>query len=213
MDFKKSIHVAVQSILLTTIQGCSFYLGKSWYQKIQSGGLAKEYKSKSHRTDYRGFFLQPHGVAEVFTNYMMAILPVDDKIRNLVITSLKRIYLKKQRFPQIPEPANTTTNACESFHPRFSKLFNKPHPNVFNFVEVLKGIQCETYIDLRRKNRKLQYNITLGAEAVRYPTKRKKVIELYAWPKSTCRYVNRWIKRIKDWPESDTLETRGLHLD
>ena len=42
-----------------------------------------------------------------------------------------------------------TTNCCESFHSKFNAEFNAPHPSIYAFVEVLKGIPTLTYLRLR----------------------------------------------------------------
>jgi hypothetical protein len=42
-----------------------------------------------------------------------------------------------------------TTNNCESFHRKLNSSFNSSHPNIFNFVEILKNIQSDAYIALR----------------------------------------------------------------
>ena len=42
-----------------------------------------------------------------------------------------------------------TTNACESFHAKFSECFNSPHPNKYTFVESLKLFQEEVFINIR----------------------------------------------------------------
>lgn len=38
-----------------------------------------------------------------------------------------------------------TTNNCEAIHRKLNSLLNSSRPNIFNFIKVLKNIQCETY--------------------------------------------------------------------
>lgn len=45
-----------------------------------------------------------------------------------------------------------TTNACESFHANFNKNFNTAHPNIYDFINVVKEFQTETYIKLQSIN-------------------------------------------------------------
>ncbi|KAF0773802.1 Uncharacterized protein FWK35_00000107 [Aphis craccivora] len=45
-----------------------------------------------------------------------------------------------------------TTNSCESFHSKFNSQFYSTHPNIFNFMDVLYGIQADTEIIIRRSN-------------------------------------------------------------
>jgi hypothetical protein len=42
-----------------------------------------------------------------------------------------------------------TTNACEGFHSKFNASFYCGHPNTFQFTEVLKNFQIDTYIKIR----------------------------------------------------------------
>lgn len=42
-----------------------------------------------------------------------------------------------------------TTNGCESFHSKLNGLFYTAHPNIYHFIEILKGIQSETHLKLR----------------------------------------------------------------
>ena len=46
-----------------------------------------------------------------------------------------------------------TTNCCESFHSKFNSCFYSAHPNIFQFMDVLKEVQIETYIKLRSSNK------------------------------------------------------------
>jgi hypothetical protein len=36
-----------------------------------------------------------------------------------------------------------TTNCCESFHSKFNSCFYSAHPNIFQFMDVLKEVQIE----------------------------------------------------------------------
>jgi len=47
-----------------------------------------------------------------------------------------------------------TTNNCESFHKKLNSSFNSSHPNIFNFIEILKNMQCDKYIILRSQGKK-----------------------------------------------------------
>jgi len=42
-----------------------------------------------------------------------------------------------------------TTNNCESFHRKWNSFFNSSHPNIFNFIDILKNTHIDTYIALR----------------------------------------------------------------
>ncbi|KAF0752290.1 Uncharacterized protein FWK35_00038194 [Aphis craccivora] len=45
-----------------------------------------------------------------------------------------------------------TTNSCESFHSKFNSQFYSPHPNIFNFLNILLSIQSDTRIIIRSSN-------------------------------------------------------------
>lgn len=165
IDFEKAIHVSVQSVLTETkIKGCRFHLGQSWYRKIQSIGLARVYASKSEKANFlKSFFglafLRPEDVSTVFTDYIMAELPDDQTVTEFCDYVLENYISEEAPFPpqiwaEFSCSANRTTNSCESFHARLNRMFNSPHPNISIFIEVLKGIQSETYIHLRSKSTK-----------------------------------------------------------
>lgn len=42
-----------------------------------------------------------------------------------------------------------TTNSCESFHSKINAMFYSAHPNIYQFINILLNIQCETYIKIR----------------------------------------------------------------
>ena len=57
------------------------------------------------------------------------------------------------------ETKNRTTNACESFHAAFKKMFLHAHPNIFLFTQVLMETQEETYIKMRSpESKRVNYN-------------------------------------------------------
>ena len=45
-----------------------------------------------------------------------------------------------------------TTNSCESFHSKFNSQFYSTHPNIFNLMDILYGIQADTEIIIRSSN-------------------------------------------------------------
>lgn len=66
-------------------------------------------------------------------------------------------YLDEGHFPTemwagTSSTSDHTTNCCEIFHAKFNAEFMSAHPNIFNFMEILKQIQADTYIKLRSKN-------------------------------------------------------------
>nr|CAI5823082.1 unnamed protein product [Callosobruchus analis] len=47
---------------------------------------------------------------------------------------------------------NRTTNGCESFHSKFNECFYSPHPNVFNFANILLEFQTLIYVKIKTAN-------------------------------------------------------------
>lgn len=48
-DFKKAIRLAVKKLWVDSeVVGCQFHLRASWWQRIQSLGLKKDYKEEVH---------------------------------------------------------------------------------------------------------------------------------------------------------------------
>jgi hypothetical protein len=45
-----------------------------------------------------------------------------------------------------------TTNCYESFHAKCNAEFTSTHSNIFNFMDIFKQIQADTYIKLRNTN-------------------------------------------------------------
>lgn len=63
---------------------------------------------------------------------------------------------------------NQTTNSCESFHAKLNAFFHSGHPNIFILVDILLGIQSNTYIKLssnakRACKKKLEKEIFYGS--------------------------------------------------
>jgi len=65
-----------------------------------------------------------------------------------------------------------TTNNCQSFHRQLNNSFNSSHPNIFNFIGILKNIQIDTYIVLRSSDSRNR--ITIEKERYLYLKKIRK---------------------------------------
>jgi hypothetical protein len=86
-DFEEAIHLAIRKTWQTVkIKGCRFHLGQSWWRKIQSVGLASEFRNtdseigKSLKHLFGLPYLPPSEALDCFTDDSMAIKPKDDKI-------------------------------------------------------------------------------------------------------------------------------------
>ncbi|KAE9524137.1 hypothetical protein AGLY_015502 [Aphis glycines] len=49
---------------------------------------------------------------------------------------------------------NQTIDSCEAFHSKLNNLFIASHPNIYNFIDVLKNIQSEINKIIRRNRQK-----------------------------------------------------------
>lgn len=160
VDFEKAIHNAINRIWPTTlIRGCRFHLGQSWWRKIQELGLASDYILNNEIGKYLTLafglsFLEPHEVGDFFSFEMSAIQPDEHKTIEFANYLVDTYISENSIFP--PElwaekscSSQRTTNACESFHSKFKKCFDSPHPNIYKFIEVLKNMQTDTTILIR----------------------------------------------------------------
>lgn len=48
---------------------------------------------------------------------------------------------------------NRTTNSCESFYSKLKNVATNAHPNIQCFIELLKDVQSENYIQVRSRSR------------------------------------------------------------
>ncbi|CAC5414466.1 unnamed protein product [Mytilus coruscus] len=85
IDFKCAMHTAVtKTFHAATISCCRFYLGQSWWRKIQSIGLSADYKDKDSDfgkwlTHFFGLaYLSTDKIEECFVE-LIADAPSDDK--------------------------------------------------------------------------------------------------------------------------------------
>lgn len=161
VDFEKAIHAALRAVWPTVqLKGCRFHLGQSWWRKILTVGLSKDYRDKESEDGklLKYIFglplLAPHEVEPSFFDDFMPLKPVNEKYDEFFDYLLETYILPDSDFPpsmwaELSASCKRTTNACESFHSKLNCLFNKPHPNIYYIADTLKEIQSETYIKLR----------------------------------------------------------------
>jgi len=103
-------------------------------------------------------------VEDYFTDDIVSILPEDEKVQQ-ISEYILNTYIK----PDCDLPPSVwamyscsiirTTNSCEAFHSKFNSMVYSAHPNIFQFIDVLKNVQKKTYIKKRNihviKNRQL----------------------------------------------------------
>lgn len=156
-DFELSIHVAVRHVWpSTSIHGCRFHLGQSWFRKIQQLGLVKTYRSASAEGSYlRAFFgmpyLKPETVEEFFIESLGPREPACDPKINEFSAYVYNTYIKPTaRFPptiwaKYSNEISRTTNACEGFHGRLNGMFYQAHPNIYLLIDGLLEVQERAY--------------------------------------------------------------------
>ena len=162
LDFEISVHEAAKHFCPNvSVKACQFHLSKAWYRKIQSLGLAKEYKDKESPTGdwlkvFFGLsFLEPVEVEECFVFDLFSVAPDCEKAVKFADYVLKTYVCSDSAVfpPQIWAESNIegirTTNGCESFHNQFGSMFYSTHPNIFDFLEKIKCTQTKTYLKIR----------------------------------------------------------------
>lgn len=161
LDFEVSALNAFKAVFPdSTISGCLFHLGQSWFRKIQKLGLATEYKDPQSvvgrwLSQFFGLsFLHPDSVADSFVEDLMANTPTDPKCTDFADYVVENYIDDEAPFPpklwaEIPSDNRRTNNGCEAFHHHFNEQFYRHSPNIFMLVDVLLKLQSTTYVKIR----------------------------------------------------------------
>ena len=125
---------------------------------IQQLRLCNGYKNNNTDTShFLKLFFQltslSHDMDEdCFAYDIMALQSQNNRIVPFTDYILKRYLTNDAEFPsQIWAEFVSTTNDSESFHKKLKSSFNSSHSNIFNFIIILKNMQCDTYITLRNQ--------------------------------------------------------------
>lgn len=130
------------------------------WRKIQNLGLSSEYKNVDSEIGrwlkhFFGLtFLSPEEVGDSFIEDFMSDKPTGDERVDRFVDYLVDNYIEEDsKFPpkiwaECTGSIFRTTNACESFHSKFSRACSSPHPNINVFIETLKNIQIDSYIQM-----------------------------------------------------------------
>ena len=163
-DFETAIHNAVTKVWPgCEVKGCRFHLGQSWWRKIQSLGLSKEYGKKDSEVSqflkkiFGLSLLPPAEVGDCFALDFISHLPNNKQVEQFCDYLLENYIDADSTFPphvwsECSASSFRTINACESFHAHFNALFYSAHPNIFVLVSALQKIQNEIYIKMRSIN-------------------------------------------------------------
>lgn len=160
-DFEKAIQNAARLAWPDSeLEGCRFHLAQAWFRQIQKMGLVPIYREvENPRGQWLRFvfglpFLKPQDVGDCFAFDLGEIQPNDVKITEFADYLVTTYIDENACFPPIlwahqSVSQDHTTNACESFHSKFNKSFYSNHPALYNFLDVLKDMQTDTYMKLR----------------------------------------------------------------
>lgn len=186
IDFEQAIHSSVkESFPNSKIIGCRFHLAQAWYRKIGQLGLSTEYKDGSSDIGkwlhyvYGLTFLPHTEVGDTFSFELAEDKPVDERVTLFADYLTENYIAEDSKFPPEIWAANTsdtsrTTNTCESFHSKFRQYCPINHPNVYVFIEAIKGMQTDTYIkinscksgDMRYTRKNIERNIKFINEKI-----------------------------------------------
>ena len=168
LDFEHATHNAARAIWPEIdIKGCQFHLSQSCWRKVQSLGLAAEYKNPESNVGnwIKSFFglsyLDPNDVEDCFAFDLFPCALNVEKAHEFADYILRNYIDQNSKFPPSvwAEPDlqfKRTTNGCESFHAKFADMFYhshplklNSHPPIFEFMERLKSVQTHSYLKIR----------------------------------------------------------------
>ena len=170
MDFEMAAHRAINNFFPNCqVKGCHFHLKQSWFRKIKSNSLLlKEYKNKNSEIGnwlkkFFGLSFLPHQeIGEAFTELYEnapeseeAIIFADYIVENYIDEN--EASFKPNIWASKPSDVPKTTNGCEAFHKHFNAQFYHIKPTIFTFIDILKGIQCETYLKIASSEKRKAY--------------------------------------------------------
>lgn len=152
------------------ISGCHFHLSQAWWRKIQSLGLAQEYKCSESvigrwlKVFFGLSFLSHVEIEECMAFDICSNTPEDPRATKFADYIVHNYTEATSRYPPMiwSEPrldVKRTTNGCESFHKQFSEMFYSHHPNIYDFLEKVKLIQTYNSLKIRASMRPMLLTI------------------------------------------------------
>jgi hypothetical protein len=100
-------------------------------------------------------FLNPPDVNNYFTDDLISILPQDYRVECFTDYILKNCTFESSQYPSEMWASFTyslarATNSCKSFHSKINAMFYSAHANIYEFINILLNVQCETYIKINK---------------------------------------------------------------
>ena len=142
------------------VKPCRLHLGQSWWRKIQSLGLSKQYGKKDSEISQflkKLFGLSPLPPAEVCDCFVLGFLsnlPNDKRVEEFWGYLLENYIDADSTFTppvwsECTASSLRTTKACELLHAHFKALIYSMNHKIFVLISALQKIQNETYIKMR----------------------------------------------------------------
>jgi len=113
-------------------------------------------------------------VGEFYAYELSSIHPLNENLRKFTDYLIDYYIDSNLHFPpEMSSSMQRTTNTCENFHSKFNSFFYTSHPNIHQFLNVLKQCQTDTYIKMtsshnlipvkrRAKHLKKQPNLSIN---------------------------------------------------
>ena len=167
-------------------RGCYYHYMQAIWRKVQSLGLAEEYKAENQENQELKKFVQKMAAVSFCppTFVRPAWLAVQQEAPNLpqvdqLIAYFDHTWLNGQ-FPcrswnYFDHPGPRTNNHVEGWHSRMNKVVGKPHPNIYELVDVIKREEATT----RMKLQLYETGAALPPRRRRYEEKEKRLQALF----------------------------------
>jgi hypothetical protein len=142
------------------VKACRFHLRQSWWRKIKSLGLSKQYGKKGSEVSqfvkkiFGLLLLPPAEISDCFALDCVSSLLNHKRVEQFCDYLLENYIDADSSFPppiwsECTSPSLRTIKACELFQAHFNALLYSAHHKIFVVVSALQKIQNETYIKTR----------------------------------------------------------------
>ena len=160
IDYESAVITAIDELFPNSrVRGCLFHYSQALWRYVQTCGLVQRYRNDDNfnRLVRRAFALPlvpPASIDDVWLRAMDEEPdPEVERFKDYVTTTW--VDNLTARFPyEIWNQYDNiggirTTNNLESWHSKMKKELERPHPNVFRFIELLKEEQTRVENELR----------------------------------------------------------------